>query len=72
MKKHRRIHIGLRTTKTAAAVIISMLIVELYGATSSKLIFAMLYRELMALAPSPIPMGGDDSMRIEFLCVLHS
>jgi len=42
MKKHRRIHIGLRTTKTAAAVIISMLIVELYGATSSKLIFAML------------------------------
>ena len=38
----------------------------------NKLIFAMLYRELMALAPSPIPMGGDDSMRIEFLCVLHS
>lgn len=42
MKKHKRIHIGLRTAKTAAAVIISMLIVELYGATSSKLIFAML------------------------------
>lgn len=42
MKKHKRIHIGLRTAKTAAAVIVSMLIVELYGATSSKLIFAML------------------------------
>jgi len=42
MKKHLRFHIGLRTAKTAAAVIISMLIVELYGATSSKLIFAML------------------------------
>ena len=37
-----KIHIGLRTTKTAAAVIISMLIVDHYGASSSKLIFAML------------------------------
>lgn len=36
------IHIGLRTVKTVAAVIIAMLIVDLYGATSSKLIFAML------------------------------
>ena len=35
-------HIGLRTIKTATAVVLSMIIVELYGATSSKLIFAML------------------------------
>lgn len=37
-----RIHIGLRTLKTAAAVILSMVIVDAYGATTSKLIFAML------------------------------
>lgn len=37
-----RFHIGLRTVKTAAAVIISMMIVESYGATTSKIIFAML------------------------------
>ena len=36
------VHIGKRTLKTAAAVIISMLIVDFFGATSSKLIFAML------------------------------
>ena len=41
MKKLRS-PIGLRTTKTAAAVVISMLIVDLYGATPSKLFFAML------------------------------
>ena len=41
-KKHNRIHIGLRTVKTAAAVIVAMAIVELYGTTTSKLIFAML------------------------------
>lgn len=41
-KKHSRFHIGLRTVKTAAAVVLSMVIVELYGATASKLIFAML------------------------------
>ena len=41
MKKFRS-PIGLRTAKTAAAVVISMLIVELYGATPSKLFFAML------------------------------
>lgn len=35
-------HIGLRTVKTAAAIVISMFIVESYGATSSRLIFAML------------------------------
>ncbi len=34
--------IGLRTIKTAAAVIISMLIVEILGTSESKLIFAML------------------------------
>ena len=37
-----KVHIGLRTIKTAVAVIISMIIVDSYGATSSKLIFAML------------------------------
>lgn len=34
--------IGLRTAKTAAAVMIAMAIVESYGATTSKLVFAML------------------------------
>ena len=33
---------GARTVKTIAAVLISMLIVDAYGTTSSKLIFAML------------------------------
>lgn len=41
-KKRSRVHIGLRTIKTVAAVIISMIIVDSYGATASKLIFAML------------------------------
>lgn len=40
--KKTRIPIGLRTIKTAVAVILSMIIVELFGATESKLIFAML------------------------------
>lgn len=40
--KYKRFRIGLRTLKTAAAVIISMAIVTAYGATTSKLIFAML------------------------------
>lgn len=40
--KRRRIHVGLRTVKTAVAVIIAMMLVEPYGATSSKLILAML------------------------------
>ena len=40
--KKRRFPLGLRTIKTAAAVVISMLIVELYGATTSKLFFAMM------------------------------
>ena len=42
MKKIPRLHIGLRTLKTAAAVIISMTLVEFYGTTSSRLLFAML------------------------------
>ncbi len=41
-KKRLRIHIGLRTLKTAAAVILAMVVVDAYGATTSKLIFAML------------------------------
>ena len=37
-----KIHIGLRTVKTTAAIVISMIIVDAYGASASKLIFAML------------------------------
>ena len=40
--KYKKFRIGLRTIKTAAAVIISMFIVTSYGATTSRLIFAML------------------------------
>lgn len=40
-KKHSRFRIGLRTLKTAVAVVIAMLIVDAYGATASKLFFAM-------------------------------
>ena len=40
--KYKRFRIGFRTIKTAVAVIIAMLIVTSYGATTSKLIFAML------------------------------
>ena len=39
---HYHFPIGLRTIKTAAAVILSMMIVDSYGATTSKIIFAML------------------------------
>lgn len=42
LKKLTRIHIGLRTVKTAAAVIIAMLVVNQFGTTTSRLIFAML------------------------------
>lgn len=42
MIKKFNFHIGLRTLKTAVAVIISMLLVDIYGTTTSKLIFAML------------------------------
>lgn len=41
MQKNK-FHIGLRTIKTVAAIIISMIIVDIYGATTSKLLFAML------------------------------
>lgn len=37
-----KIHIGRRTIKTVAAVAIAMLVAEYFGATSSKLIFAMI------------------------------
>jgi len=39
---YKRIHIGRRTFKTALAVLISLIIVSLYGTTTSKMIFAML------------------------------
>lgn len=42
LKKLTRIRIGLRTMKTVAAVIISMILVDQFGTTTSKLIFAML------------------------------
>lgn len=43
MSKHRiRMPFGLRTLKTAIAVIAAMVVVDFYGATTSKLIFAML------------------------------
>lgn len=41
-KKKWNIHIGLRTVKTAVAVIVAMLLVDAYGTSTSKLIFAML------------------------------
>jgi len=50
-KKHSRFHIGLRTVKTAAAVVISMIIVDALGTSSSKLIFAML-GAMAAVQPS--------------------
>ena len=40
--KRRKAYVGLRTVKTAAAVLIAMVIVDRYGATTAKLIFAML------------------------------
>lgn len=42
MKKRLGFHIGLRTVKTAIAVLIAMVLVEIYGTSNSKLIFAML------------------------------
>lgn len=41
-KRLPKIHIGLRTLKTTAAIVISMVIVDYLGASASKLIFAML------------------------------
>lgn len=40
--KKKKIPIGLRTIKTAAAIILAMILVKPYGATSSRLILAML------------------------------
>lgn len=40
--KPKGIHIGLRTWKTVAAVVLAMVIVDAYGTTTSKLFFAML------------------------------
>ena len=40
--KRRKLRVGLRTVKTAVAIIIAMILVEPYGATSSRLIYAML------------------------------
>ena len=40
--KYPKFHIGLRTLKTATAVVIAMLLVTSYGTTTSRLIFAML------------------------------
>ncbi len=37
-----KIHIGRRTIKTVAAVVIAMLVAEFWGSTTSKLIFAMM------------------------------
>ena len=42
LNKRIHFHIGMRTIKTAAAVFLSMNIVDTYGANESKLIFAML------------------------------
>ena len=40
--KKLKFRIGLRTIKTALAVTISMIVVDFFGATTSKLIFATL------------------------------
>ncbi len=37
-----KIHVGRRTIKTVLAVVIAMLVVDAFGATSSKLVFAMM------------------------------
>ncbi len=40
--KNKKFHIGFRTLKTAIAVVIAMILVNSYGTTTSRLIFAML------------------------------
>ena len=50
-KVQTRFHIGMRTLKTAAAVILSLIIVYVYGTTTSRLIFAML-GAMAALQPT--------------------
>lgn len=42
LTKPQKVRIGLRTVKTAVAVVIAMMIVESYGTTTSRIIFAML------------------------------
>lgn len=42
MKKKIKFPIGLRTVKTAVAVLLSMVVVNIFGTTSSKLFFAVL------------------------------
>ena len=42
LKKYVRLRIGLRTVKTTAAVIASMMLVDRLGISDSRLIFAML------------------------------
>ncbi|MBO5071007.1 MAG: FUSC family protein [Roseburia sp.] len=49
--KKTKLHIGLRTVKTATAVVIAMVIVNAYGATTSRLIFAML-GAMVAMEPT--------------------
>jgi uncharacterized membrane protein YgaE (UPF0421/DUF939 family) len=51
LKKLIKLRIGLRTIKTAAAVILSMVIVYFYGTTDSRFIFAML-GAMAAVQPS--------------------
>lgn len=46
-----KIRIGLRTIKTAVAVVLAMIVVDAYGATTSKLVFAML-GAMAAVQPS--------------------
>ena len=41
-QRRSRFHIGLRTVKTVVSVILAMVVVEAYGSTTSRLIFAML------------------------------
>ena len=41
-RNHPRVSVGPRTVKTAVAVILSMLVAELLGASESEMIFAML------------------------------
>ena len=42
LKKWVRLRVGLRTVKTTAAVVISMMLVDRLGTSGSRLIFAML------------------------------
>ena len=51
IKKRRKFPIGLRTMKTAVAVVIAMALVNVHGATTSKLIFAVI-GAMSAVAPT--------------------